>query len=205
MQRYRKFIMSIKLNAKSTPSQTIMVWDLLVRIFHWTLVLSFFTAYFTEDDFQALHVWAGYTIISLLFTRILWGFIGTTHAKFSDFYYSKHQIIVFIKETLQYKAKRFIGHNPAGGAMIFLLLISLVITTITGLFLYGLEEGQGPLASLPYQNWLSVKKYINELHDFFANFTLFLILIHIIGVLIESIIHKENLIHSMISGKKHEN
>jgi len=197
--------MTRALKFQSTSSKTIMVWDPLVRIFHWVLVLSFFTTYITGDDFQALHVWAGYTIISLLFTRILWGFLGTTHAKFSDFYYSKDHIIVFIKETLQCKAKRFIGHNPAGGAMIFLLLISLIITTFTGLFLYGIDEGQGPLAFLPYKNWLSVKQYINEAHEFFANFTLFLILIHVVGVLIESIIHKENLIKSMITGKKNDN
>lgn len=197
--------MAIQQHFKSIQSKTITVWDPLVRIFHWTLVLSFTTAYLTEDTFQALHVWAGYTMISILFTRILWGFVGTTHAKFSDFYYSKQDIIIFVKETFQCKAKRFIGHNPAGGAMIFLLLMSLIITTLTGLFLYAIEEGQGPLAPFLSQNWYSLKSYTNELHEFFANFTLFLILIHIIGVLVESVMHKENLISSMITGKKRNN
>ncbi|MBL4911380.1 MAG: cytochrome b/b6 domain-containing protein [Alteromonadaceae bacterium] len=183
-------------------TKKISVWDPLIRIFHWTLVISFFTAYFTEDDFQTIHTWAGYTIISLLLVRILWGFIGTKHAKFSDFIYSKQQIINFIKDTINLKAKRYIGHNPAGGAMIFLLLLSLIMTISTGLFLFAISEGQGPLAPLIANNWSDFEDTFEELHEFFANFTLFLIFVHVVGVVIESFIHKENLIRSMINGKK---
>ena len=186
----------------NTLTKEISVWDPLVRIFHWTLVISFFTAYFTEDDFQTIHTWAGYTIISLLIVRILWGFVGTKHAKFSDFIYSKQEIIRFIKDSFAFKAKRYIGHNPAGGAMIFLLILSLIITTTTGLFLFAIEEGQGPLAAFLSSDWSVLEDVFEELHEFFANFTLFLVFIHIAGVLVESLIHKENLVKSMINGKK---
>ncbi len=186
----------------NTLTKEISVWDPLVRIFHWTLVISFFTAYFTEDDFQTIHTWAGYTIISLLIVRIFWGFVGTKHAKFSDFIYSKQEIIRFIKDTFAFKAKRYLGHNPAGGAMIFLLILSLIITTTTGLFLFAIEEGQGPLAALLSSDWSVLEDAFEELHEFFANFTLFLVFIHVAGVLVESFIHKENLVKSMINGKK---
>ncbi len=183
-------------------TKEISVWDPLVRIFHWTLVVSFFTAYFTEDDFQTIHTWAGYTIISLLLVRILWGFIGTKHAKFSDFIYSRKEIIQFIKDVFSFKAKRYIGHNPAGGLMIFLLIISLIITTTSGLFLFAIEEGQGPLATLLSSDWNALEGAFEEVHEFFANFTLFLVFVHVIGVLAESFIHQENLVKSMINGKK---
>lgn len=186
----------------NTLTKEISVWDPLVRIFHWTLVISFFTAYFTEDDFQTIHTWAGYTIISLLIVRIFWGFVGTKHAKFSDFIYSKQEIIRFIKDTFAFKAKRYLGHNPAGGAMIFLLILSLIITTTTGLFLFAIEEGQGPLAALLSSDWSVLEDAFEELHEFFANFTLFLVFIHVAGVLVESFFHKENLVKSMINGKK---
>ncbi len=186
----------------NTLTKEISVWDPLVRIFHWALVISFFTAYFTEDDFQTIHTWAGYTIISLLIVRIFWGFVGTKHAKFSDFIYSKQEIIRFIKDTFAFKAKRYLGHNPAGGAMIFLLILSLIITTTTGLFLFAIEEGQGPLAALLSSDWSVLEDAFEELHEFFANFTLFLVFIHVAGVLVESFIHKENLVKSMINGKK---
>jgi len=116
-------------------NKDVYVWDPLIRIFHWTLVSSFFIAYFTEDEYINIHTWAGYTIISLLAVRILWGFVGTQYAKFSDFIYSYREIIEFIKQACLFKAKRYLGHNPAGGAMIFLLIASLLITTVSGLIL----------------------------------------------------------------------
>ncbi len=190
------------LTVNSPPQNSISVWDPLVRIFHWTLVISFFTAYLSEDDFLTLHTWAGYTIISLLLIRIIWGFIGTKHAKFSDFIYSPQAIIRFIKDSLSFKAKRYIGHNPAGGLMIFLLIFSLIATTSAGLLLFAIEENQGPLASLVTSSWQAWEHTIEEVHEFFANFTLFLVFIHVAGVVIESLIHKENLIKSMLNGKK---
>ena len=192
-----------KQSTSSNKQKTnISVWDPLVRIFHWTLVISFFAAYFSEDDFQTLHVWAGYTIISLLLVRIIWGFIGTKHAKFSDFLYSKKDIINFLKDTLAFKAKRYIGHNPLGGLMIFFLIFNLIATTTSGLFLFAVEEGQGPLVSLVNSSWQSWEHTIKEVHEFFANFTLLLVFIHVSGVIVESLLHKENLVKSMFTGKK---
>ena len=117
-----------------TESTQIKVWDPLVRFFHWALVSAFIIAYITEDDFLTIHSWAGYLILSLLCIRFVWGFIGTSYARFSDFAYSATNIIQFLKDTLRLSAKRYLGHNPAGGAMIFLLMFSLLITTTTPAF-----------------------------------------------------------------------
>ena len=186
----------------SNSTHTVKVWDPFVRIFHWTLVLSFFIAYITEEDFLVIHSFAGYTVLALLLLRIVWGLIGTRHARFSDFTYSPQTIKAFIKDTLYLRAKRYLGHNPAGGAMILLMIISLLITTVTGLAIYGIEEQAGPLASWSTQKDSLWGDVFEETHEFFANFTLLLVFMHVAGVIIESFIHKENLVKSMVDGKK---
>jgi cytochrome b len=185
-----------------TESPEIKVWDPLIRFFHWALVSAFIIAYITEEDFLTIHSWAGYLILSLLCIRFLWGFIGTRYARFSDFAYSPTNIIQFLKDTLRLSAKRYLGHNPAGGAMILLMIISLIITGITGIAVYGAEEQAGPMASWFTQNVHFWEEAFEELHEFFANFTLLLVFVHVAGVILESLIHKENLVKSMITGLK---
>ena len=183
-------------------SSLIKVWDPLIRVFHWALVLAFFIAYITEEDFLSIHTFAGYSVLGLILFRIIWGLIGSRHARFSDFTYSVKEIKTFLKNTLQLKAKRYMGHNPAGGAMILLMLVSILITTFSGIVVYGAEEQAGPLASLFTQSHSFWGEAFEEIHEFFANFTLLLALIHVSGVIIESLIHKENLVKSMIDGMK---
>lgn len=183
------------------PTQ-IKVWDPVVRFFHWSLVSAFLIAYITEEDLLTVHTWAGYLIAGLLVIRIIWGFIGTHYARFSDFIYSPSTIILFLKNTLSLRAKRYLGHNPAGGAMVILLIISLLLTTTSGILLLGAEEQAGPVA-----HWFTRAggfwgKALEELHEFFANFTLLLVFIHIAGVIVESLIHKENLASAMLNGFK---
>jgi len=186
-------------------STQIKVWDPLVRFFHWALVSAFFFAYITEEDFLTIHGLAGYVILLLLCIRFVWGFIGTRYARFSDFAYSTTNIIQFLKDTLRLSAKRYLGHNPAGGAMILLLMFSLLITTTSGVVLLGAEEHAGPVAhwfAQPESKWADV---LEEVHEFFANFSLFLVFVHVAGVLVESLIHKENLVSAMITGFKARN
>lgn len=180
----------------------IKVWDPLVRVFHWTLVGSFLIAYITEEDFLSLHVWAGYILLAAIAVRLIWGIIGTRYARFSDFVTSPLTALRYVKDSLSLKAKRYIGHNPAGGWMIVIMLTSLVATGATGLLLYGAGEHAGPLAG-----WFAAEseyweKALEEIHEFLANFTMFLVVIHLAGVLLESILHKENLVAAMINGEK---
>lgn len=182
-------------------TSTIKVWDPLVRLFHWLLVASVAVTWVTEDEFLVLHVYAGYLIAGLLGFRLIWGFIGPRYARFSDFVTSPSRAIAYTKEVLQFRSKRFIGHNPAGGMMIVVLLVSLLITVFSGLVAYGIE-GYGPLAQWLHSLGAWDDETFEEIHEFFANFTLLLVLVHVTGVVFESLLHKENLVLSMINGRK---
>lgn len=209
----------------------VRVWDPVVRIGHWTLVGSFFIAYFSEDDFLTLHVWAGYVLGTVVLFRLLWGLIGSRHARFSDFLCSPAKVITYLKNLRKGNAKHYLGHNPAGGVMIILMLLMLSATTYTGLKLYAIEENAGPLAALnemsaiENSNLLAPAAYADsdedeedmkhgftvdeeaeefweELHEWFTNLTLMLIILHVAGAIISSYLHKENLIKAMVTGKK---
>lgn len=125
----------------------IRVWDPLVRIFHWSLVLAFTVAFLTGDEENITHIVAGYVVLGLISFRLVWGVIGTRHARFSDFVYSPATVIRYLKGLFSYKPEHYRGHNPAGGWMVILMLITLIIVSWTGLKVYAEEEGKGPLAS----------------------------------------------------------
>ena len=180
----------------------IEVWDLPVRIFHWALASAFFIAYLTEDDWLDLHVFAGYSIAALIAFRLFWGLVGTRHARFKDFVRPPREVLTYLKDMATFHPKRYIGHNPAGGAMVVALLLSLSITLLTGLSVYGAEEMAGPLADLFVNAPDFVGNVLEELHEIFANFTLFLVGLHVVGVVLAGLQHGENLVHSMINGKK---
>jgi len=180
----------------------IRVWDPLVRVGHWLLAISFFIAYLTEDDFLNLHTWAGYSVTGIILARIVWGFIGTRHARFSDFVYPLSTVVQFLKDTLILRAKRYTGHNPAGGLMILALIVGLLVTTLSGMAVYAATDNAGPLAP-----WLGGSSHFFEevfegIHEFFANLTLLLVIVHVTGVVLESLIHRENLVRAMVTGYK---
>lgn len=182
---------------------TIKVWDLFVRLFHWILVASFLTAYLSEDDFLSLHTFAGYTILILIALRLVWGVIGSKYARFSNFIFPPSKIKAYLLSVIAFRAKPYLGHNPAGGAMIFALLLSLIMTILSGLLTYGAVEFSGPLASITASSsdWLA--NVYEEAHEIFANLTVILVLLHLAGVLMASLQHHENLVKSMITGYKH--
>ena len=180
-------------------SQTLIkVWDLPLRIFHWLLVAGFLVAYLTEDELLTVHVWAGYLVSGLLLFRLIWGFIGNDYARFSNFLCSPVKSVVYVKDVVTLKATRYLGHNPAGAAMIILLLVSLLMTSLTGFAVYGADQGAGPLAGIGPNH----EDLWEELHEFFANFTLLLVAIHVLGVAVESYIHRESLVKAMLHGYK---
>ena len=182
--------------------QQTKIWDIFIRVFHWSLVATFAIAYLTEDDFPSLHVYAGYTMMALIFLRLVWGFIGSRHARFSNFIVRPTAVIKYMKDVVQFRAKRYLGHNPAGGAMVIALLISLSLTLVFGLLTYGTVEFSGPLAGLASGVSDSLANGFKELHEFFANLSVFLVVIHVIGVAVASLQHRENLVRSMINGYK---
>jgi len=180
----------------------IKVWDPVVRIFHWTLVTTFFIDYFTEEELLTVHVWAGYILLIILGIRIIWGFMGTQHARFSDFVTSPSVAFQYLKDTVYLRAERYIGHNPIGGLMVIILLICVTLTGISGLMLYGADEHAGPLAGWFGSNSDYWEKILEEIHEVLANLSLFLVIIHIAGVVVESKIHNESLVRAMWDGYK---
>ena len=137
----------------------VYVWDPLIRFFHWTLVLAFVVAYFTGDEENILHIYSSYYILGLLAVRLVWGIVGTRYARFSDFVYSPSAVLDYLKGFISVgNAKKYLGHNPAGGWMVIALLISLILTSISGLKVYGLE-GHGPLAASSTDIQLNENEY----------------------------------------------
>ena len=184
-----------------TPKM-VRVWDPLVRMFHWGLAGSFAIAFLTEDDLLALHVWAGYLILGLIFIRVLWGFIGTRHARWSDFVKQPAEIFTYLKAAIRSRAARYLGHNPAGGAMVVALMLSVTFTGLSGLAVYGAQELSGPMAPLLSglsEGWAHA---LEDIHEVVANLTLLLVLLHLAGVALASLQHRENLVRAMITGLK---
>ncbi len=166
------------------------------------MVGAFVITYLTEDDFPSLHVYTGYTMIVLISLRVIWGFIGSKHARFSSFVVKPTTAFAYLKAVFQFKAKRYLGHNPAGGLMVGSLLLSLSMTLLFGLLTHGIAEFSGPFSGLANAVSHSIANAFKEVHEFFANFTLILVVLHVFGVLVASLQHKENLIKSMINGNK---
>ncbi len=207
---------------ESGGQRRIRVWDLFVRLFHWSLVAVFFIAYFTEDEAMALHAWAGYAAGGLVLLRIVWGFVGPRHARFSDFVCGPSRAIRYVVDLAAFRAKRHIGHSPAGGAMALMLMAGILATVWSGMELYAADEGKGPLAGnspVVAQALANGEKeeekdddedddeknsedFWEDTHDVLANLTFLLVIIHLGGVILASIVHRENLIGSLITGYK---
>lgn len=192
----------MKVSPQMNVPADIQVWDPLVRLLHWALVAAFFIAYFTEDEWLNWHIVAGYTVLGLVLLRVIWGFVGTSTARFSNFVHSPGETLSYIIDVFTGRSTRYVGHNPAGGAMIVALLLFLLATTITGLMLYGADAWRGPLAELMKNTSDENIDLIKEIHEFCANFTLFLVIVHVLGVIWESVLHRENLVLSMFHGRK---
>jgi cytochrome b len=177
----------------------VRVWDRFVRGFHWTLVAAFTIAYLTEDDLLTLHVWAGYVVGVLIVARLLWGFVGPRHARFSDFVYAPATTLRYMRDLILFRAERHLGHSPGGGAMVVLLLVLLMLTVGTGLVVYGGDQQAGPLAGLFTRD---AGEAVEEIHEIFANITLGFVVVHIAAVILASFVHRENLVRAMITGNK---
>lgn len=172
----------------ATPPATVKVWDLFVRVFHWSLVVLLATAYVTGDEIERVHIAAGYAIAGLLTLRIVWGFVGPRHARFADFVYSPREALGYLRDVLLLRARRYVGHNPAGGLMVVALMFMLVGTCATG-YLMTIDAYWG-------------SKVLEEVHGALANTTVALVVLHVLGVLTASFEHRENLVKAMVTGRK---
>lgn len=166
----------------------VTVWDPLVRIFHWSLVAAFLVAWTTGDEIKSVHIVAGYCVIGLVALRIVWGFVGGRHARFADFVRGPRAVAGYLRDTAGLRAKRYLGHNPAGGAMTIALLIMLSIIGATGFMMT--------------TNAFWGVAWVQGAHETAVNLTLGLVILHILGVVVASYEHGENLVRAMITGRK---
>jgi cytochrome b len=169
-------------------TQKILVWDLPTRTFHWLQALSFLGAYLTSDSekYRDIHVTLGYILFGLIAFRLVWGFVGTRYAKFSSFLFKPSQIVKYLLSLVKGNSEHFVGHNPIGSVAIWLLLSLGLTLGVSGVLLM-----QDDAADV-----------VEKIHDFATDAMLVVVFIHLAGVFMSSILHKENLVRAMITGFK---
>ncbi|KON81494.1 cytochrome b/b6 domain-containing protein [Azoarcus sp. PA01] len=168
--------------------EKIRVWDGPVRIFHWGLVAAVATAYLTSEDAESPHQWAGYFALALVAFRVVWGFVGSAHARFADFVPRPATLIDYVGRLARGREPRHLGHNPAAAVMIVFLMAMVAATGTTG-WLMTTDWGWG-------------SEILEEVHGAAVNLTLGAIAFHVAAAIFESVRHRENLILSMLTGYK---
>ncbi len=166
----------------------ILVWDLPLRVFHWLLAISFVGAFLTAESerWRDVHAVLGYTVLALVAFRILWGVFGTRYARFGALPLAPRRALTYLRSLVSGRPEHYLGHNPAGSLAIYALLILAVATALTGLGTFADIGGE----------WLG------ELHEGVANTMLAVVIIHIAGVVVGSLAHRENLAATMLTGRK---
>lgn len=168
--------------------QKILVWDWPVRLGHWLMVGGFALAWLTGDSetFRLVHVIAGATVLGVASFRLPWGFIGSRYARFVDFVRGPTAVKDYLTSLLRLQPDHHVGHNPAGGWAIVLLLGLGIVTGLAGWAIYNDIGG----------HWLE------EVHEALATTMLTAVIVHVAGVISDSLLHGENLVRAMVNGHK---
>jgi cytochrome b len=168
--------------------QLILVWDVPVRVFHWLLVICFTGAWLSAESerLQMIHYAFGYTSCLLILIRLVWGLIGTRYARFSQFLKSPRAVLGHFMAMLRGHPHHDIGHNPAGGLVMFVLMLLILLIGLTG--------------------YLSVKafseNFASEVHEVLSSLAMAIVILHILAAILMSVMERQNLVKSMVSGKK---
>ncbi|WP_200762217.1 cytochrome b/b6 domain-containing protein [Nitrosophilus alvini] len=179
------------------------IWTLPTRLFHWMLasyiVFSFFSS--EIENLLKIHVAFGYGVGILLFFRFIWGFIGPKYSRFSDWPLGLNDLVEFIKATVHSK-NTFAGHNPAASFVMAAILITAFLSVTSGILAYGVQEGRGIFAFLN-NSFFKEMDLFEEIHEFFVNILFILISMHLVGLFVDWVLHKETgTVSSMINGYK---
>ena len=164
------------------------VWDWQVRLLHWSLALSVLAAWLTSEGGARWHEWVGYVSLACIAVRLVWGFAGSRHARFADFVQSPSATLAYARQVAAGSEPRHVGHNPLGGWMILALLLVAALTGLSG-WLYTTDAYWGV-------------EWVEEVHEVLAEGLLVLIALHVAGVIFSSRRHRENLVASMLHGRK---
>jgi cytochrome b len=180
--------MNNTIGATGKVKQAIMVWDMPVRVFHWLLVICFAGAWLSSESerLAMIHYAFGYTACLLVLIRLIWGVIGTRYARFNQFLKSPKAVLGHFMAMLRGHPHHDVGHNPAGGLVMFALMLLILLIGLTG--------------------YLSVKEFLgdfaSEAHEAVASLVLGLVIIHVIAAIGMSVFERQNLVRSMVTGKK---
>ena len=171
-----------------SEKQVILVWDVPTRVFHWLLVLCFAGAWLTSESerLQMIHYAFGYSAVALVLFRLVWGFVGTKYARFTQFLRGPNEMAGHIKSVLSSHQHSSPGHNPVGGIVMVGLMLIILLIGLTGY--WGVKEFLGD--------------FMSEAHEAIASLAVGLVIIHIAAAVIMSLVQKENLIRAMVNGKK---
>lgn len=166
----------------------VRVWDIAVRAFHWSLVIAFTGAFVTAESerLRDVHVVLGYAVLGLLAFRLVWAFVGTRYARLSSFAFGPRAVAAYLRSLLAFRPQHYLGHNPAGSWVIYLLVLLGLVTGASGYATYDDIGGE----------WLE------DLHEGAANAMLLLVFVHVTGVVVSSLLHRENLVKAMWTGYK---
>jgi cytochrome b len=168
--------------------ETVRVWDVFQRVFHWSVVAGCCANLFILEPGSVPHQAVGFTVLGLMAARIVWGFIGTTYARFSNFVPGPTTLLRYLKALAKGREPRMLGHNPAASVMIVALIVVVSSIAITG--------------------WMSTLdafwgiEWVSEAHETLADLLMVMVALHASAAIIESVRHRENLILSMITGRK---
>jgi cytochrome b len=193
----------------SVHGSEVRVWDPLIRVVHWLLAAAILVDWATDEPLW-MHSWLGYLAGALVILRIVWGFVGPQNARFADFVHGPRAVFDYLAGLIRFSSKRYLGHSPAGGAMIVALLIMIAATVGTGMANLAADRGEGPLAGVvakverparvPGQR--RPQLVMKQVHETVANITLVFVVLHVFGVALASFAHRENLVRAMITGQK---
>jgi cytochrome b len=178
-----------------------LVWDLPLRLFHWLLVASMVASYITAKliDDRQWHFYVGYWTLGLLIFRILWGFLGPRHARFTNFVRSPSAIWLYFKGLLKKGSSPSIGHNPVGGLMVLVMLVLMTLQAVTGLFTTDAVIWAGPYNPAVSENTASL---LSTVHYWNFNFILAAVGLHIAAIVFYAFYKNQNLVVPMLHGHK---
>lgn len=172
----------------TSSRQPILVWDLPTRLFHWSLALCFAGAWLTSESErqQLLHLLFGYSLFGLILFRLAWGFVGSRHARFAAFVRGPAAVWRYLRSLPGRTPEHHVGHNPAGAVAVLLLLGLGLGTAVTGWLMASGRAGES----------------LEEVHEALAVAMLAMVVVHVLGVVVSSVLHRENLARAMVTGYK---
>lgn len=183
------------MSADTPQPATVKVWDIWTRLFHWIFATAIVLAWLSHeirDRQHTVHVWLGYLAVSLILARIVWGFVGPRHSRFSDFVKGPVHLARYSWQTLTATAPRHIGHNPLGGIMVLFMMALTLSLGVTG---YVMTHRGMNLFGLGHRE-------LEEVHGLLADLFVIAVPLHVAGVIFASLKHRENLVGAMITGRK---